>query len=124
MSLKAHPKESSVLYGAVASRSGLDTRALSDSVCDTRALSGSVCDTRTLSGSGGWRSVLQCLENIDKALASTHVCLVTSARSVAVGLILCPLAVYVAAAQTLIAFLYTCELKGAAIATVLALGNS
>lgn len=114
MSLKAHSKESPVLYGAIARRSGLDTRALSSSGCDTRALS----------GSGSWCSVLQCLKNVDNALASTHVRLVASTRNVAVSLILCPLAVYIVAAQTLIAFLHTYEVKGAAVAALLALRNS
>jgi hypothetical protein len=103
-SLKLHPKESPVLDGAIASGSGLDARALS--------------------GSDSWRSVLQCLENVDDAFASAHLCLITSTRSLAVGLVLGPLAAYVAAAPTLIAFLNTCEVEGAAVAAVLALRDT
>jgi hypothetical protein len=104
VSLEAHPKESPVLHGAISRVSSLDTHALS--------------------GSDGWRSVLQCLENVENALASAHLCLVAGTRSVAVGLILCPLAAYVASAPTLIAFLYACEVEGTAITAVFALGNS
>jgi hypothetical protein len=55
---------------------------------------------------------------------STHLRLVTSTRSIAVGLILRPLAGHVAAAPTLIAFLHTCERKCAAVAAVLALRDT
>jgi hypothetical protein len=102
--LKVQSKESPVLDGAIASSSGVNTRALS--------------------GSDSWHSVLQCLENVDGAFASTHVRLITRARSVAVGLVLCPLAAYVAAAPTLVAFLHTCKGEGATIAAVLALWDS
>jgi hypothetical protein len=100
-SLEIHPEESPVLDGAIAG-------------CDCYA-------TRALSGSDGWCSVLQCFEDIDDTFASTDFRLVTSAGSVAVGLILCSLAAYVAATPTLVAFLHTCISIGAAVAAVLAL---
>ena len=72
----------------------------------------------------GWYAICQCLEDIDRFTSAAYCGLVSSARQIAICLVLCPFATYKAATPTLVALLYTCVGICSPIAGVLALRDS